>query len=192
MTAPRSRRPRGSGSIRREGSRWVVRLRVGGRDAERSCGSQAEALAALDELKRQAALGIPTRYTVSNCIDDFIAQAETRRWAITTTASYTEVLNNHVRPILGKRQLAELRVLDVQRTLDRMHQTGLSPRYISHARNVFRAAINHAMRMELVHRNVAGHSKIALTADLYGHHMPDQRAATAARMEGYLGSVVGS
>ncbi|MGE0135107.1 MAG: tyrosine-type recombinase/integrase [Dehalococcoidia bacterium] len=149
------RRARGEGSIRHIGDRWEVRLRTNGRETQRTCSSQAAAIAALDEMKRQAALGIPARYTVGDCIDDFLGQASARQWTPTTVASYEDVLLHHVRPAIGRVQLAALRVADVQRVLDVMRERGLSGRYIAHARSVLRAAINHAMRMELAHRNVA-------------------------------------
>ncbi|HWO93418.1 MAG TPA: site-specific integrase [Dehalococcoidia bacterium] len=152
---PKPRRPRGEGSIKRVGDRWLVRLRAGGRDERRWFATQGEALDELDRLRRKAALGTRGRYTVADCIDDFLAQAEARQWSPSTVATYTDVLRLHIKPALGKRQLAELRVHDVQRVLDRMREHGLSARYVSHTRSVFRAAVNHAMRAEHVHRNVA-------------------------------------
>lgn len=151
------RRPRGEGSITHEGDRWIVRLWVGARRLKRVCRSQGDALKALDELKRRAALGVPlTRYTVGDCLDDFLAHGENSRgWAPSTTASYESAARVHIRPALGKRMLADLAVADVQRLMAAMLEDGQSPRYVAHVRAVLRAAIGHAVQGEIMHRNVA-------------------------------------
>ena len=57
-----------------------MRLWAGGKRLKRTCATQAEALAALDELKRRAALGVSLgRYTVADCLDDFLAHGRASR-----------------------------------------------------------------------------------------------------------------
>ncbi|MEX2375397.1 MAG: tyrosine-type recombinase/integrase [Dehalococcoidia bacterium] len=153
----RSRRPRGEGSITREGDRWVVRMWVGQHRLKRTTRTQAEALVALDEIKRKAVTGLPVgRYTVAETLDDFLSHGQSSRgWAPSTYQSYESAARMHIRPVLGKRMLADLSVRDVQRLMSQMITNGHSGRYVAHVRGVLRAAIAHAMRSEIVHRNVA-------------------------------------
>lgn len=151
------RRPRGEGSITHEGDRWIVRLWAGKQRLQRTRRTQAEALKALDELHRLAALpGARKRYTVDDAFDAFLLHgAEVRGWAPATTAAYESVARLYIRPALGKRQLLELSVPDVQRMIDRLAEQRLSGAYIGHVRATLRACLAHAMRQELVFRNVA-------------------------------------
>lgn len=152
-----SRRPRGEGSITREGDRWIVRMWVGSRRLKRTTRTQAEALAALDEIKRKAATGVSLRrYTVDEALDDFLQHGQSSRgWAPSTYQSYESAARMHIRPVLGKRLLNDLTVRDVQHLMSAMITGGQSGRYVAHVRGTLRAAIAHAMRSELVHRNVA-------------------------------------
>jgi integrase len=151
------RRPRGEGSVTRAGEKWIVRLWADGRRLKRTCATQAEALAALDELKRRAALGVPLgRYTVADALADFVVDGEAvRGWSPATLRSYRSAIDVHIGPALGSRKLLDLSVRDVQRLLEQMLAGGHSGRHVAHVRGVLRSAIAHAERSELVHRNVA-------------------------------------
>lgn len=154
----RARRPRGEGELKQlPDGRWRVRLRVGARQYRRTAGTQAEALAALRELKDLAASGVPARrYTVGDALDDFLRHGETSRgWAPATVRSYRSTIEVHLRPALGRALLRELAIHHVQRLLDRLLASGHSGRHVSQVRGVLRTAIAHAMRRELVSRNVA-------------------------------------
>lgn len=157
LTPNKPRRPRGEGSIKHEGGRWVVRLDAGGHARKRVCRTQLDALRALDELKRLAALRLPPgRYTVGMALDDFLAHgASSRGWAATTQRAYASAIDLHLRPRLGKVPLADLGVRDVQRVLDDLLDRGHSRRHVAYIRGVLRAAISHALRQEFVGRNVA-------------------------------------
>lgn len=154
---PSKRRARGEGSITHSGDRWIARLRVGGREWQRTCATQADALRALTAMKRDAALGVPaSRYTLNDALDDFLRHGEASRgWAPATRREYRSALDRHVRPLLGRRPLLELSVRDVQRLIDGMLAGGHSGRHVAHVRGVLRAALTHSMRQELIHRNVA-------------------------------------
>ena len=141
------RRPRGEGSISREGDRWVVRLWVSGRRLQRTERTQREALEALDVMKRLAAMGVPLRrYTVSDALDDFLARGEAvRHWAPATMCSYRSAIDVHLRPALGNRPLVDLSVRAVERLIEQMLAAGQSGRHVAHVRGVLRSAIAHAM-----------------------------------------------
>lgn len=108
-------------------------------------------------MKRAASLGVPAgRYAVNDCLDAYSAHGETSRgWTASTRRSYRSAIDTHLRPALGKRQLVDLSVRDVQRMIGGMLAAGHSGRHVAHIRGVLRAAIAHAMRAEIVHRNVA-------------------------------------
>lgn len=157
MSSSKPRRPRGEGSIRHDGDRWIVRLEAGGHARKRVCRTQADALKALDELKKLASMRLPPgRYSVAMALDDFLSHgANSRGWAATTQREYGSAINLHLRPRLGKVLLVDLGVREVQRVLDDLLEGGHSGRHVAHIRGVLRAAISHAMRQELVGRNVA-------------------------------------
>jgi len=153
-----SRRPRGEGSVRRRrDGKWEVRLWVGSRRLQRTLGTQREALAVRDELRATARAGVvPSRYTVGDALSDYLGHGRNiRGWAPSTARSYESAIRLHIRPILGRRKLGKVTVPDVQRTLNQLTEGGHSARHVAHIRGVLRAAIAHAMRMELVERNVA-------------------------------------
>lgn len=153
-----TRRPRGSGALSQlKDGRWQVRHWVGDKRLRRTTRTQAEALLALDEMKRKAAMGLPVgRYTVSEALDDFMHHGQAARgWAPRTVRAYSSAIEVHLRPALGKRQLGDLGVRDVSQMIETLLARSVSGRHVAHIRGVLRAAIAHAMRQELIHRNVA-------------------------------------
>jgi integrase len=151
------RRPGGEGSVyQRSDGKWEVRLWVGSRRLQRTVSTQREALALRDQLKAQAQSGLtPSNVTVGEVLDDFMDHGERiRDWAPATTRSYESAIRLHIRPALGRRKLAALKVPDVQRWVNSLTEAGHSARHVAHVRGVLRSAVGHAQRMELVERNV--------------------------------------
>ncbi len=161
MNSPRTsskRRPRGEGSLRRlDDGRWLFRLYVGGRRLQRTTSTQREALDALAELKRLAASGASVaNYTVADALNEFLSHGQASRgWAPATVRAYASAIESHLKPGLGRQLLRDLTVSQVQYMLDRLLADGHSGRHVAHVRGVLRTAIAHAMRSELVGRNVA-------------------------------------
>jgi integrase len=72
-----------------------------------------------------------------------------------TLKNYTMVVRVHLVPALGSHKLEKLTQRHVQAMLDSRSANGLSPRSVVYIRNILRAALNEAMRQDLVQRNVA-------------------------------------
>ena len=154
----RARRTRGEGTITQApNGRWIARLWVGEHRLQQTCDTKAEAIDALAEMRRRARIGVgATGHTVNECLSDYLNHGRNvRGWAPSTFEAYRSIYDVHVRPALGSRHLVKLRVAEVQALIDRLVASALSPRYVGSVRNAFRAAIGHAMRQELVERNVA-------------------------------------
>ena len=72
-----------------------------------------------------------------------------------THASYAQLVRLHLKPRLGRHQLAKLEPQHVQALLNEKLAAGLSPRTVTYLRAVLRRALNQAMKWGLVPRNVA-------------------------------------
>jgi integrase len=72
-----------------------------------------------------------------------------------TAKFYQSMINRHLVPALGKHKLTSLSQQHIQTMMNRMQSEGLSPALARQARSVLRAALNQAMRWDLVSRNVA-------------------------------------
>jgi integrase len=184
---PAKRRPRGEGSIKQlpDGRWWTVRLVTNGRKLRRTRRTQAEALAALDELKRRAGMGVPLgRYSVGDALTDFLEHGrQSRGWAPATTRAYTSAIESHIRPRLGRKQLADLSVRDAQAFLDGLLESGQSAAHVRYVRGVLRTALAHAMRQELIVRNVAS------LASVPQPQRPEIRALSASELHSLISAL---
>ena len=72
-----------------------------------------------------------------------------------TYTSYEHIVRAHLDPGLGRVRLAKLAPHDVAAWLRRHQKNGASARTTRYARSVLRAALNQALRWELVLRNAA-------------------------------------
>lgn len=72
-----------------------------------------------------------------------------------THESYSAIVRNHLTPGLGKVKLEKLTAAQVQKMLNTARANGARGRQLINIRGVLRAALNQAMRWDLVHRNVA-------------------------------------
>lgn len=72
-----------------------------------------------------------------------------------TFKSYTGIVERHLAPGIGRHRLEKLTQRHVNQLLSAKLEEGLSARSVHNIRNVLRAALNQAMRWDLVGRNVA-------------------------------------
>lgn len=77
-----------------------------------------------------------------------------------TYTTCAQMVRRHLKPMLGAKQLAKLSVRDVQTAIQQMQDDGQGSRTIMKFRANLRAALNNAMREELIFRNVASLAKI--------------------------------
>ena len=168
MTATTNKRqPRrlaGEGNVRqRHEGLWEGRYRTAD-GHQRSCygKTQREALDALKEAQRQAGAGMPVlnqRLKVADWLDTWLGEIERSR-APRTAESYRETCARYITPAIGNVPVAKLargdgrghgprpRIPDEAAPLD----STTDQRY---SVVVLRAALNRALRLGLVHRNVA-------------------------------------
>lgn len=72
-----------------------------------------------------------------------------------TFVTYSYIVKIHIKPHIGNVPVRQLTVLHVQNLLNDLRSGGLSPRSVVHVRAVLRTALNQAIRLDLVSRNVA-------------------------------------
>lgn len=71
-----------------------------------------------------------------------------------TFTSYSDLIRLHLSPTLGNRPLEKLAPQDIQAFITEKLGTGLAPRTVQYAYAILRAAMNQAVRWNLVPRNV--------------------------------------
>lgn len=72
-----------------------------------------------------------------------------------TFKSYQMIVNRHLVPAIGRIRVEKLTQQHIHELMTAKVQDGLSPRSVANIRNVLRAALNQAMKWDLVPRNVA-------------------------------------
>ncbi len=72
-----------------------------------------------------------------------------------TYDAYETIVRVHLIPALGRHRLEQLTAQDIQRMLNQKRHEGASGRTLLNIRGIIRAALNQAMRWDLVPRNVA-------------------------------------
>jgi integrase len=95
------------------------------------------------------------RWTVSAYLDYWLSESVADRLRPKTLLGYESVVRVHLAPALGKKRLDQLTAREVRAFLNDRRNTGLSPRMIQIIHAVLRNALQHAVREELITRNVA-------------------------------------
>ncbi len=146
MTRSRKRRGRGEGGVRYDEGRklWVASVSLGfhpdgRRNRPVAYGkTKAECLAALDELKREAAVTPPPTLTVDEMLSLWLADRKSR--TAVGTQELRERAAANVRRLIGAEPVATLRPLRVTRFYRDMEAEGLAPSPRWHAARALRAA----------------------------------------------------
>ena len=171
--APNQRKARKRGNhegtlYRRDDGLWIGELMVGHRaDGKRdvrkvSAKTQRECRARLDELKQklsQNALPARGSSTVTNALDQWLEDCVSRGLRQSTLTSYRDVVARHIRPALGHHKLPDLRPEHVRSWLADLTQRDLSAATVRYARTLLHGALDLAVRMDLIGRNVADATK---------------------------------
>ena len=158
-----TRRGRGEGSItRRADGRWMARVDLGWQDGKRHRKTlygrtKREVQDKLREAVQRLEHGlrpVPEQESVGAFLRRWLEfkQGQLRP---RTYASYEHIVRAHLDPGLGRVRLAKLAPHDVAAWLRRHQLKGASARTARYARAVLRAALNQALRWELVSRNAA-------------------------------------
>ena len=163
MTA-RRKAANGAGSIyQRKDGRWCGELYVteaGGRRARRQVygRTRREAETKLVQLRSKADGDIPltpARLTLELYLKEWLTQIVAPRVRPNTLEAYSYNAEKYLVPDLGKRPLAKLTAREVRLYLDELGQRGVGVRTIRYVHSTLRAALEDAVREELLEKNVA-------------------------------------
>lgn len=167
-----SRNENGEGSVwQRKDGRWsgaaYVRTHTGRIERRYVYGKdEKDALRKLTKLQEANEHGVPagpTRLTVATYLAEWLVHAK-HDLRPHTWAGYETNVRLHLVPLIGERQLTALSVRDVRLMVEKLRSAGVSQRMIQWIHSTLRVALQHAVREELVTRNVARSVKIAQPA----------------------------
>lgn len=159
-----SRRSNGEGTIyRRKDGRYEASAYVLASDGTRKRlrlygATRAEANAKLVAALDRAHKGIPaaaTSWTIGQYLDYWITDVVPRNRRPKTVSGYESAIRVHIKPLLGTKSLTGLSARTLQQVLNQQLAEGTSTRVVHLIRMVLGAALTHAQREELIHRNVA-------------------------------------
>lgn len=159
-----SKRANGEGTIyQRSDGRWAASCYVakpgGGRVRRYVYGAtREEAHAKWVALVGQVQQGIPVApaaLTVAAYLNSWLADTASRRVRPSTYAGYEINVRVHINPRIGKRRLGRLSTQDLRTLLAKLEESGLAARSVQYVHATLRAALEDAVREELLPRNVA-------------------------------------
>lgn len=115
----------------------------------------ADKLTDLLVLKKQGQPIGPDRLTVGAYMLQWLEESARPKLKPSTYRSYEQLIRVHIVPALGKHTLGKLAPQHVQAFVNEKSRAGLSPRTCQYLLAVLRAALNRAVKWQLVGRNVA-------------------------------------
>lgn len=157
-------RSNGEGSVyRRQDGRWTGAAYVltpeGTRKRKAVYGkTRKEAydkLAALQDKSRAGIAATPGRLTVKEFLKTWMRDVQDARLSPATFQTYEGYIRNHLVPVLGAKRLGQLTASDIRSFLAIKSREGKSPATVKQMHAILRSALQHAMREDLVPRNVA-------------------------------------
>ena len=159
--AKRHKNPNGAGGVtyHAPSKRFRARLTVDGREVSRKAPTKREAERLLAELRRQRDAGLSIdagRTTVADYLSGWLdSRAALGKVRERTLEGYRQHVRDHLTPALGRVTLAALSRGHVQRMIDRLAASGLSPSTVQRIRATLRAALTDAERKGAIDRNPA-------------------------------------
>ncbi|MDQ6672826.1 MAG: N-terminal phage integrase SAM-like domain-containing protein [Chloroflexota bacterium] len=115
----------------------------------------ADKLNGILTLKKQGQPLGPDRLTVGVYLVQWLEESAMPKLKPSTYRSYEGLIRVHIVPGLGKHTLGKLGPQHIQAFLNEKSRAGLSPRSCQYLLAVLRAALNRAVKWQLVGRNVA-------------------------------------
>lgn len=120
--------------------------------------TEREVLDKLADLRRRQEKGqnlAAAPRTFGDWLDEWMSMKERDGTRPSTLQGYRKLIENHVRPVLGRVALDKLTPLMIRRLLAQKTDAGLSATTVRHVHGLIRNALGDAEREELVHRNAA-------------------------------------
>jgi len=143
---------------------WRARFPLGTVDGKRMskterCRTEAEALAALERLRRiYGSGGSPATGTLGDYLDTWLADWQHVR--ASTRVSYDGHIRNHIKPLLGGIPVIKLQPADVRRLVTELKRKGLSAGSILRIVTTLRIALNAAVAERAITDNPAEHVRL--------------------------------
>jgi hypothetical protein len=163
-TSKRGRRANGEGSIyRRQDGRWTAACYVPDRSGKRrrryvygrSPKAVEEQLVRIRQQVRSGTPVAPAGLTLAEYLTEWLDQVAAPRVRASTLYGYRNSVNRYLIPRLGRRKLGALTARDVRGFLVALAGDGVGVRTAQHAHATLRAALEDAVREEVIARNVA-------------------------------------
>ncbi len=158
------RRGNGEGSIYKDSdNRWRAQVDCGCSNGKRkrkkfTGRTRAEVADKLNKALNDQKEGVPLggeRQTLASYLEHFLMKKIKPKRAYKTFVSYSQQIRDHIAPTLGKTALINLSATQIDLFLTEQLSAGLSPRTVQYQHAILRAALNEAVRKEIVKRNVA-------------------------------------
>lgn len=152
-----AKRANGEGSVFKRGNRWVAQVGTGKNRETKYFETQKDANAwrhKIIEQRHQGLVFAGSRVSLSKFLDEWLVVAKTSVRP-NTYQQYSQVVHQHINPVLGYIVLKDLRPDHVQSLYTNKLANGVSPNTTRMIHAVIHRALNHALKLGLVYRNVA-------------------------------------
>jgi integrase len=186
VSGRKGRRPAGHGSVyKAPDGRWRGVVDLGWIDGKRrrkyvSASTQARALEKLRQAQRAAESGVVSddRITVDQFLDRWLRVNLAGSVAGSTMDDYADTVRLHLKPVLGRKRLSQLTVVDVDTLWAAKRAAGYKPNSIRIMRAVLRKALAQAEREGVLSRNVAALSQPPRLSQPEGRSLSIEQART--------------
>ncbi len=152
-----AKRAAGEGSVFKRGNRWVAQVGSGKERETKYFSTQREAnewRQKKNEQRRQGLNVLGSKIALSKFLDDWLIVVKTSVRP-NTLDQYSQIAQHHIKPSLGNILLRDLTPHQVQMLYTSKLEEGTSPRTTRLIHSVLHAALNHALKLGLVIRNVS-------------------------------------
>jgi len=164
MTSKSAKGANGSGSVwKRPNGTWAAGLFVYESDGKRGRRvvygrTRREALDKMEELRRKSDSGVPiapNHLTLGKYLHEWLDEIVAHRVRPATLRAYTYNVEKFLEPDLGSKRLGKLTARELRQYLEQLKKRGVGVRTIRYTHATLRAALEDAMREELIEKNVA-------------------------------------
>jgi integrase len=152
-----AKRAAGEGSVFKRGNRWVAQVGSGDNRETKYFDTQREANAwrhKTVEQRRQGLVFAGSKVPLSKFLNEWLVVAKTSVRP-NTYDQYSQIVHQHIYPTLGEILLKDLRPDHVQSLYTKKLAAGVSPWTTRMIHAVIHRALNHALKLGLVVRNVS-------------------------------------
>jgi integrase len=191
-----ARRGRNEGSVyqREEDGLWVATLHLGWEGNRRKrkflyAATEKEALDKLFKARSDLSRGLPVgtkQQSVAQFLDEWLENTVRPNTRPRTYESFEIIVRRHLKPELGRLRLEQLTPQHVEALLNRKRESHLAPQTCVHIRKVLKLALQEAVRVDQLARNVAALAKPPTMTHAEIHPLDDEQARrflAAAREE---------